>query len=516
MDSEFDLDLDLHVRLPANLTGVKCDKKLFTLSPKSKSKKTSETKGSRQGFAPGPIIAPFDVSKVDEGRRGKLMCFRNETKIDEHERKGARKCDRKGSALHAQPMATVVKANKRSSSSTQLSPQLHPPYLPSSSPHILLSPPPLPPPGCTPVPALLLLCTHHTRLHSRLLPSRTIGASLSPAAYGLVPTTIISSQIPENGCIDLVGSSVQVGVPMMMFRCPTVRRNVGGLDDGSECGWSRNSFAETLLANSVDGERRERKVKSGVSESRRRGIRSGVLCEETVVGDVLLIRYDCKPISVEQVEGLVAYLRAVSGEEEDGKRDGLEEQRSESIRYAQRWIERQEMQELRRRQGAELVRMVGGGKKRGMELEEEEDEKQADRELYPKAHVTANGNRKLQEAIYDSEYHYEEYIYGQHNPGRPGFMTPSDAGYESGGFDQLSSDPVPAAIELDGNWEQEYERDPATVEFTEKPVVRYADGHYRRSVPTKEGFEEFWERYKQSRIEAGAYHWMTARSFWDV
>lgn len=222
---------------------------------------------------------------------------------------------------------------------------------------------------------------------------------------------------------------------------------------GEECAWSENAPAmemlripEEFLGRMKEGRRRKRKAGGGKIVGR------GSLCEETVIGDCVLLRRDGKGLTVEQVEGLLAFLTA--GKEkvdamDCGGRRG----------YSKRWLEREE------REAEERKRWGPFRSHRKRELEED-DEDEDDGRSEDECEGASNSRKEN------------------------GVMTPSDAGYESG---FLSEEIAPAgreffAVEESVNGGRRKEREKGRERERDMDDVLYP----ARTRINRANFEAFW------------------------
>lgn len=151
---------------------------------------------------------------------------------------------------------------------------------------------------------------------------------------------------------------------------------------GDDCAWSENPTTRSLLAPGYT---------AGLRALRRR--KWGAVCEDTVIGDCVLLRWDRKPLTVEHVEGIVEFLRYVSGE------DGVQD--SDGVAYFTKWSRGQEEQARLRWRGV----VKRGERKRSLGIDVGE------------AGTTVNLGAEREDGKLTE-----------------GYMTPSDAGYESGGI----------------------------------------------------------------------------------
>lgn len=214
---------------------------------------------------------------------------------------------------------------------------------------------------------------------------------------------------------------------------------------GGDCAWSENLAARSLLASGYTAELRA---------SRRR--KRGAVCEDTVIGDCVLLRWDKKPLTVEHVEGIVEFLRYIY------RQDNFMQDPGGSV-YFTRWLQEQEEQAR-----SELRRVVQRGeRKRSLESDVGEAG------VAPDPGVE-RGDGKLGE----------------------GYTTPSDAGYESGEVDERGRvlrmrDPVVnrnlPLLDNSGETRIHHWENKSLQEATMEP-------NFPRKVVNRKNFEAFWRR----------------------
>lgn len=217
---------------------------------------------------------------------------------------------------------------------------------------------------------------------------------------------------------------------------------------GDDCAWSENPAAGSLLAPGYT---------AGLRALRRR-TRSAV-CEDTVIGDCVLLRWDRKPLTVEHVEGIVEFLRYVSGE------GGVQD--SDGAAYFTKWSRGQEERARLGWRGA----VKRGERKRTLDIDVGE------------AGTTVDLGAEREDCRLTE-----------------GYMTPSDAGYESGGIVEggrvlcMQEPVVNRSLLLLANSEGTGGEDNIRLYGRVSSTKGTLEPSFPRKVITRENFEAFWRR----------------------
>lgn len=219
------------------------------------------------------------------------------------------------------------------------------------------------------------------------------------------------------------------------------RKQDGAMGMGGGCMWSENPAAGLLVAR--DNHHSPHAGRRG----RMKGWK-GALCEDVVVGDCVVVRRDRKPMGVEEMEGLLAFLRECRGEE-NNQQEG----------YGRRWLRREQFRD----EGRVGIGMRGV-RKRVLRIEEDEGR-------VVEVEVGGWGGRSL---------------------------TPSDAGYESGepraesGYPGMEQEEQQLdENEMDTDIEINYSR----IGRIGRDRVLMRNEELQNKKITRENFEAFWIRY---------------------
>ena len=220
---------------------------------------------------------------------------------------------------------------------------------------------------------------------------------------------------------------------------------------GGDCAWSENLTAGSLLASGYT---------RGLRAPRRR--KRGAVCEDTVIGDCVLLRWDRKPLTVEHVEGVVEFLRNVC--REDGVQD------PDGTAYFTKWLRGQEEQA---RLG--LRRVVNKGERK----------RSLDNDIGGAG--AALGSNSEREDGRSTE----------------GYMTPSDAGYESGevteggGVLRMREPTLNRNLPLSANSEEpwsDHSGENTHLQGHVSSTKGTLEHNFPRKVINRENFEAFWRR----------------------